>query len=47
MRATFRPALEDVAWFAELCGRLELEAAAVEGFRESFAAHWQRIFERG
>jgi hypothetical protein len=49
LRATFEPALEDVAWFEELAARLELEAdpAAVEEHREGLAAHWQRIIERG
>jgi hypothetical protein len=49
LQATFRPALEDVAWFGDLCERLELEAepAAVEECREALRAHWQRIVERG
>jgi hypothetical protein len=49
LQATFRPALEDVMWFKDLCERLELEAdhAAVEECREALGAHWQRIVERG
>jgi hypothetical protein len=49
LQATFRPALEDVMWFKDLCERLELEAdhAAVEECREALEAHWQRIVERG
>jgi hypothetical protein len=49
LQATFRPVLEDVAWFGDLCERLELEAepAAVEECREALGAHWQRIIERG
>jgi hypothetical protein len=49
LQATFRPALEDVMWFKDLCERLELEAdhAAVEEYREALEAHWQRIVERG
>jgi hypothetical protein len=49
LQATFRPALEDVAWFGDLCERLELEAepAAVEECRQALGAHWQLILERG
>jgi hypothetical protein len=49
LQATFEPALEDVAWFGDLCERLELEAdrATVEECREALGAHWQRIVERG
>jgi hypothetical protein len=49
LQAIFRPALEDVAWFGDLCERLELEAdrAATEKCWEALAAHWQRIVERG
>jgi hypothetical protein len=49
LQATFRPALEDVAWFGELCERLELEAdrTTIEECRVALGAHWQRIVERG
>lgn len=49
LQATFPPALEDVGWFREICGRLELEAdrAEVEEYRESMRAHWRRRFGRG
>jgi hypothetical protein len=49
LQATFEPALEDVMWFKERCGRVELEAdrAAVEECREALGAHWQRMVERG
>jgi hypothetical protein len=49
LQATLRPALEEVAWFGDLCERLDLEAdpAAVEEYREALVAHWQRITERG
>jgi hypothetical protein len=48
LRATFRPALEDVAWIAELCERLELEAdpeATAECWK-GLAEYWQRVVER-
>jgi hypothetical protein len=49
LQATLRPAREEVAWFGDLCERLELEAdrAAVEEYREALVSHWQRITERG
>jgi hypothetical protein len=49
LQATFRPALEDGAWFGELGERLELEAdrTTIEECREAFGAHWQRIVEWG
>jgi hypothetical protein len=49
LQATLRPALEEVAWFRDLCERLELEAdpTAVEEYREALGAYWQRIVKRG
>jgi hypothetical protein len=49
LQATFEPALEDVDWFKDLSGRLELEAdpGAVAEYRGDLGAHWQRIVERG
>jgi hypothetical protein len=49
LQATFRPALEDVASFAELCERLELEAdpEATAECWEGLAEYWQRVVERG
>ena len=48
LQATFAPALEDVGWFEELVGRLELEAdpEAVEEAREGMSAHWRRHLDR-
>lgn len=49
LQATFRQALEDVAWFLELCERLELEAdpEATAECWEGLAEYWQRVVERG
>jgi hypothetical protein len=49
LQATFRPALEDGAWFGELCKRLELEAdpEATAECWEGLAEYWQRVVERG
>jgi len=46
LRATFPPALEDVEWFRQLCGRLQLEADAadVEEYRGYMRGHWRRRF---
>jgi hypothetical protein len=44
--ATFPPALEDVEWVRQLCGRLQLEveAADVEEYRGYMRGHWRRRF---
>jgi hypothetical protein len=43
LRATFSPALEDVGWFRQICGRLGLEADAadVEEYREHMRSYWR------
>jgi hypothetical protein len=49
LTATFKPALEDVAFFEEVCERLGLEAdqAAVEECREALGVHWRRLLSKG
>ena len=46
--ATFKPALEDVAYFEEACERLEAEAdpAAVRECPEALEHYWWRLLAR-
>jgi hypothetical protein len=48
LAATFKPALEDVAYFEEACKRLEVEAdpPAVEECWDALAGHWRRLLAR-
>jgi hypothetical protein len=44
LKATFKPALEDVRWLEEIAERLTLEpeAAAVEEYRAEMAEGWRK-----